>query len=94
MNTLLLSFRPSPDMMSGREPESRKKWIPAFAGMTTQDLITRKWDFEMGSCKIPPNLPFPKGGNNTPLWQRGVRGDFSRMSILNDEIHIAGSKNV
>ena len=26
-------------------------------------------------CKIPPTLPFPKGGI-TPLWQRGVRGDF------------------
>ena len=26
-------------------------------------------------CKIPPHLPFPKGGI-TPLWQRGARGDF------------------
>ncbi len=25
--------------------------------------------------KIPPTLPFPKGGV-TPLWQRGARGDF------------------
>src|SRR4030042_3787284 len=25
--------------------------------------------------KIPPHLPFPKGGK-IPLWQRGVRGDF------------------
>ena len=25
--------------------------------------------------KIPPNLPLQKGGI-TPLWQRGVRGDF------------------
>jgi hypothetical protein len=32
-------------------------------------------------CKIPPNLPFPKGGM-TPLWQRGARGDFlMTMSI-------------
>jgi hypothetical protein len=31
--------------------------------------------------KIPPNLPFPKGGI-TPLWQRGARGDFPmRVSI-------------
>jgi len=27
-------------------------------------------------CKIPPILPFPKGGINPPLWQRGARGDF------------------
>jgi hypothetical protein len=26
-------------------------------------------------CKIPPHLPFLKGGI-TPLWQRGARGDF------------------
>jgi hypothetical protein len=26
--------------------------------------------------KIPPNLPFPKGGTISPLWKRGARGDF------------------
>ena len=26
--------------------------------------------------KIPPHLPFPKGGI-TPLWQRGAGGDFA-----------------
>jgi hypothetical protein len=29
-------------------------------------------------CKIPPNLPLPKGGI-TPLWQRGERGDFPML---------------
>jgi hypothetical protein len=29
--------------------------------------------------KIPPHLPFSKGGI-TPLWQRGARGDFP-MSV-------------
>ena len=29
-------------------------------------------------CKIPPDLPFSKGGI-TPLWQRGARGDFPML---------------
>jgi hypothetical protein len=31
--------------------------------------------------KIPPNLPLPKGGN-TPLWQRGGRGDFPMVMSI------------
>jgi hypothetical protein len=31
--------------------------------------------------KIPPNLPFSKGGI-TPLWQRGVRGDFRGLMSI------------
>ena len=28
-------------------------------------------------CKIPPDLPLPKGGDNHfPLWKRGIKGDF------------------
>jgi len=33
-------------------------------------------------CKIPPHLPFPKGGI-TPLWQRGARGDFLKICLIN-----------
>jgi hypothetical protein len=37
----------------------------------------------MSICKIPPDLPLLKGGI-TPLWQRGVGGDFPMfMSIVN-----------
>jgi hypothetical protein len=33
-------------------------------------------------CKIPPHLPFRKGGI-TPLWQRGARGDFLKICLIN-----------
>ena len=29
-----------------------KYWISAYAGMTTKDLIMRKWDFEIGSYQM------------------------------------------
>ena len=39
-------------------------------------------------CKIPPNLPLPKGGI-TPLWQRGARGDLPMLvSIQNSKTFI------
>jgi len=31
---------------------------------------------------IPPSLPLQKG-EIPPLWQRGVRGDFGRICLIN-----------
>jgi len=33
--------------------------------------------------KIPPHLPFPKGGNRVfPLWKRGIKGDFMMILLV------------
>jgi hypothetical protein len=35
-------------------------------------------------CKIPLHPPFPKGeiSLHSPLWQRGVKGDFIEHSLM------------
>jgi hypothetical protein len=43
--------------------------------------------------KIPPRLPFPKGGDvSFPLWKRGIEGDFMVILLISLAFEIHFSK--
>jgi hypothetical protein len=55
----------------------QSKDVQANINELTKEFISMK----TSDHKIPPTLPFPKGGI-TLLWKRGARGDFLKIVRL------------
>ncbi len=74
----------------GQDIESWNNTLGKAVSLKPKHISTYELTVESGTLlydylKNPPSFPFAKGGNSSPLWQRGVRGDLSIETNLPEE---------